>query len=229
MNQYFQKLSSYLIGDHNVVLVFSIYAGIALSLFAAEYYYRDRLIEFPTAMDRYLDAGGNYAFVQVLTGILVLILYRNLNVERKKSDDLLQNILPSEVADELKRENTVKAKRFDQVSILFTDMVGFTKLAQSMSPEELVYDLWGDTINTGSRLESSGIPGEINISGDVYKQVKEVFLCEHRGKIAAKGKGELDMFLVSGFQPRFQKNGDPETPNEFYFRYLESLNQKREL
>ena len=58
------------------------------------------------------------------------------------------------------------------------------------------YDLFGDTINTASRMESSGEPGRINISNSTYQLVKHAIKCEYRGKIHAKGKGELDMYFV---------------------------------
>jgi len=58
------------------------------------------------------------------------------------------------------------------------------------------YDIWGDTVNTASRMESSGDVGKVNISGSTYELVKEKFNCIHRGKINAKGKGEIDMYFV---------------------------------
>ena len=58
------------------------------------------------------------------------------------------------------------------------------------------YDIWGDTVNTASRMESSGEAGKINISGTTYELIKEQFRCEFRGKIPAKNKGEIDMYFV---------------------------------
>jgi class 3 adenylate cyclase len=53
-----------------------------------------------------------------------------------------------------------------------------------------------DTVNTASRMESSGEAGKVNVSGTTYELVKDKFNCIHRGKITAKGKGEIDMYFV---------------------------------
>jgi class 3 adenylate cyclase len=62
--------------------------------------------------------------------------------------------------------------------------------------KKFAYDIWGDTVNTASRLESSGMPGKINISGTTYERIKDSFPCTYRGKIQAKNKGEIDMYFV---------------------------------
>jgi class 3 adenylate cyclase/predicted negative regulator of RcsB-dependent stress response len=222
-----------------------------------------------------------------------LVIYRQRNrisKEKKRSDELLLNILPSEVASELKEKGSADAKHFDQVTVMFTDFKGFTKIAENLTPVELVseihecfkafdniigkygiekiktigdaymcagglpvankthaddvvnaaleiqqfmqqhlaerknsgkeifeirigihtgpvvagivgikkfaYDIWGDTVNIASRMESSGEAGKVNISGATYELVKEKFKCEHRGKVSAKNKGEIEMYYV---------------------------------
>jgi ligand-binding sensor domain-containing protein/class 3 adenylate cyclase len=62
--------------------------------------------------------------------------------------------------------------------------------------KKFAYDIWGDTVNTAARMESSGAVGQVNISGQTYEKVKAHFRCVHRGKIPAKNKGELDMYFV---------------------------------
>lgn len=215
-----------------------------------------------------------------------------ISVERDRSEKLLLNILPSEVAEELKHHGQAQAKKIDQVTVLFTDFKGFTKYSEHVSPENLVedlhesftafdqiminygvekiktigdaymaagglptpnethakdvlaaafdmrdfiekgkakkiknglpyfeirigvhtgpvvagivgvnkfsYDIWGDTVNTASRMESSGEEGKVNISRSSYELVKDLpaYSFEARGKINAKGKGELEMFFV---------------------------------
>ncbi len=70
-------------------------------------------------------------------------------------------------------------------------IVGVTKFA---------YDIWGDTVNTAARMEQNSEAGKINISASTYLLVKDKYHCEYRGKIAAKNKGEIDMYFVSAKQ-----------------------------
>jgi class 3 adenylate cyclase len=225
--------------------------------------------------------------------IFLIVVYRQRNKiskARKRSDELLLNILPSEVAEELKHKGSADAKQFDEVTVMFTDFKGFTQISEKLSPTELVneihtcfkafdniitkhniekiktigdsymcagglpvvnkthaedvvnaaleiqqfmhrhleerkksgkeifeirigihtgtvvagivgvkkfaYDIWGDTVNIASRMESSGEAGKVNISGTTYELVKDKFNCIHRGKIQAKNKGEIDMYFV---------------------------------
>ena len=210
--------------------------------------------------------------------------------ERKRSDELLLNILPEAIANELKSKGKATAKRYDQVTVMFTDFKGFTNIAETLSPEAVVsqldccfkafdeiigkhgiekiktigdaymcasglpvpsenhainmvraaqdmlawmasfqaenrllgmpifemrigihsgsvvagvvgdkkfaYDIWGDTVNTAARMESSGEVGKINISENTYNFVKNNVICTSRGKIEAKNKGQIEMYFV---------------------------------
>jgi class 3 adenylate cyclase len=62
---------------------------------------------------------------------------------------------------------------------------------------KFAYDVWGDTVNTASRMESAGAPGRVNISRATYELVRDLFKCEERGRVEAKGKGEVEMFFVN--------------------------------
>jgi len=68
------------------------------------------------------------------------------------------------------------------------------------------YDIWGDTVNIASRMESNGAPGRVNISSATYNQIKENYQCLYRGKISAKNIGEVDMYFVDSSitKPSFQ-------------------------
>ena len=72
---------------------------------------------------------------------------------------------------------------------------------------KFAFDIWGDSVNFASRMESSGAPNTINISERTYARVKDFFQCEHRGKIMTKDKREVDMYFVRGVQPDLVKDG----------------------
>ncbi len=240
--------------------------------------------------------------IAVLLLIVASIIFNRFRVTRKqkgiiekekrRSDELLLNILPAEVAEELKDKGSAEARHFDLVTVLFTDFKGFTQFSEKLAPAALVaeintcfsafdhimekygiekiktigdaymaagglsdssktpaedviracleiqqfmaeyrqkkeaagdmffeirigvhtgpvvagivgvkkfaYDIWGDTVNTASRMESSGEVGKINISGATYELIRDTFICTHRGNIQAKGKGEIAMYFVEG-------------------------------
>ena len=71
-------------------------------------------------------------------------------------------------------------------------------VAGIVGTKKFAYDIWGDTVNVASRMESAGEVGKVNISGSTYALVKDQFICTFRGKIAAKNKGDIDMYFVDG-------------------------------
>jgi len=234
---------------------------------------------------------GGFAIMVLFAG--VFFAQRNrIKKAKRRSDELLLNILPEETAEELKETGTAKTKSFESITVLFTDFKNFTIASEKLTPEELVaeinhcysafdrivekhgiekiktigdsymcaggipvsnkthpfdvvraglemvkfiednkneriargqpyfelrcgihsgpvvagivgikkfaYDIWGDTVNTASRMESSGGIGKVNISGITYELVKDTFTCTYRGKIEAKNKGVIDMYFVEG-------------------------------
>jgi class 3 adenylate cyclase/ligand-binding sensor domain-containing protein len=71
-----------------------------------------------------------------------------------------------------------------------------TVVAGVVGSKKFTYDIWGDTVNIASRMESSGVPGFVNVSASTYELIKDKFVCQYRGKVDAKGKGKMDMYLV---------------------------------
>lgn len=246
----------------------------------------------------------NIIYASIISLVLILIItigfYRRykfvkrtnhiIEEEKNRSNNLLLNILPEETALELKKNGKVQAKKFESVTVLFTDFEGFTQYAEKLPPEKLVesidyyfskfdtimekynlekiktvgdaymcagglpfptedhaykmtlaaleiarfvdaskelniqtkthfkirigintgpivagvvglkkfsYDIWGDTVNIASRMESNSEPGKINISEYTYQIIKNDFECEYRGEIEVKNKGMMKMYFVN--------------------------------
>jgi class 3 adenylate cyclase len=211
---------------------------------------------------------------------------KELSAEKQTSERLLLNVLPGPIADRLKTGESLIVDRFEAVSVLFADIVGFTAMSARTSPEALVtmlnelfstfdqlaekhglekiktigdaymvvagipqpiadhavaiahmgldmlaaltdystragmnltirvgihtgsvvagvigtkkfiYDLWGDTVNTASRMESTGVPGRIQVSQATYELLRDLFELEERGPIEVKGKGLMPVYLL---------------------------------
>ena len=100
-------------------------------------------------------------------------------------------------------------------------------VAGVIGEKKFAYDVWGDTVNTASRMESSGAAGKINISGATYELVKDFFNCGYRGKVNAKNKGELDMYYVYGIRKELSsdssENSFSSVPNEKFRKLYEEL------
>lgn len=239
-----------------------------------------------------------------------------LKSQMERSDELLLNILPYQTALELKELGKAETRYFEEVTVMFTDFRGFTRIAEQLNPSDLVneidvcfrefdrimerygiekiktigdaymaaaglpvenkshardmvraaldiqaymrkhkaerekwnkpvfeirigihtgpvvagivgskkfaYDIWGDTVNLASRMESSCETGCINISGSTYMHVNEDFTCRYRGEIAAKNKGLVNMFYVEGVNPEAMQNLNFEETRSFILSKLEA-------
>ena len=71
-------------------------------------------------------------------------------------------------------------------------------IAGVIGRKKFIYDLWGDAVNTASRMESHGTPGKIQITESTYDLLKDEFTCEERGTAMVKGKGEMRLWYLVG-------------------------------
>jgi adenylate cyclase len=74
-------------------------------------------------------------------------------------------------------------------------------MAGVIGRKKFAYDIWGDTVNIASRLESNGEAGRINVSQSTYEHIRDHFECEYRGKIPVKNVGGIDMYFVTRPRP----------------------------
>lgn len=225
---------------------------------------------------------------------------KELSEQKTKYEDLLTNYLPKEEFEKLVEKTKDKTQRFKMVTVLFSNILGFTKIADQDNAEQLIDDIdkfhfmfdevvkklhiekiktvgdsyicaggipqknrtnpievvlaafemqqymnsiknsyfaenkkiwdlrmgihtgpvfnnssnnkkrleiWGDTVNIASRMEASGEIGKVNITGLTYELVKDYFLCQYRGKMPVKYKGEIDMYFIEGFRPALSIEG----------------------
>jgi class 3 adenylate cyclase/DNA-binding NarL/FixJ family response regulator len=96
-------------------------------------------------------------------------------------------------------------------------------VAGVIGSKKFTYDLWGDTVNTASRMESSGEPGKVNISSFTWETAKYFFSTTYRGKLPAKNKGDIDMYFVDSILPELSIKGEGLEPNSDFYVLYEKL------
>jgi len=99
-------------------------------------------------------------------------------------------------------------------------------MAGVIGRKKFAYDIWGDTVNTASRMESSGEPGKVNISDSTYEFVKDFFDCDYRGKIAAKNKAPIEMYFVKRIKKELSKDEKGIEPNEKFWELRKQISEK---
>ena len=99
----------------------------------------------------------------------------------------------AEFVDQTKKDEAASEMNFDIRIGINTGPV----VAGVVGTKKFAYDIWGDTVNVASRMESMSEPGKINISENTYALIKNDFDCEYRGEIEAKNRGKLKMYFVN--------------------------------
>ena len=117
-----------------------------------------------------------------------------LNGKPHRADELVKAALEMQTfLGEYKQDRQQRSRPFFEARIgihsgpVVAGVVGFNKFA---------YDIWGETVNLASRMESNGVAGQVNISASTYQKVRHIYRCEHRGKVSAKNLGQVDMYFV---------------------------------
>lgn len=96
-------------------------------------------------------------------------------------------------------------------------------IAGVIGRSKVTYDIWGSTVNMASRMEASGEPGKINITGNTFMLIKDFFICKYRGKMPVKNKGSVDMYFVENFKPQFAESLKELKPNKNFNIQLQLL------
>ncbi len=96
-------------------------------------------------------------------------------------------------------------------------------IAGVIGRSKVTYDIWGSTVNMASRMEASGEPGKINITGNTFMLIKDFFICKYRGKMPVKNKGSVDMYFVENFKPQFAESLKEIKPNKDFYIQLQLL------
>ncbi len=93
-------------------------------------------------------------------------------------------------------------------------------MAGVVGEKKFAYDVWGDTVNTASRMESSGSPGKVNISDSTYDLIKDYFEFTFRGEVEAKNKGKIKMYFIERIKPEYSQDKEGLVPKDSLFHVI---------
>jgi class 3 adenylate cyclase len=94
-------------------------------------------------------------------------------------------------------------------------------MAGVIGSKKFAYDIWGNTVNTASRMEETGEIGKVNVSGITYSYIADYFDCTYRGKIKVKNMAEeIDMYFVNRLKPEFSEDPEGIYPNAEFRKIL---------
>jgi hypothetical protein len=92
-------------------------------------------------------------------------------------------------------------------------------IAGMVGQQKFAYDIWGESVNYASRVESSGEPNRIALSAQTYARIKDFFECEKRVKTHAKVSHKMELYFVKGFTPNLVEDTKQMPPEAFVRRY----------
>lgn len=133
---------------------------------------------------------------------------------RNRSNPINAVLAGLEIQNFMNTLNDVKVLRNEPVWELRLGIHTGPVVAGVVGKKKFAYDIWGQTVNVASRMESAGYVGMVNISETTYHEVKDYFDCVYRGKVQAKNLGDIDMYFVEGIKPDLSIEGKGVFPNE---------------
>jgi adenylate cyclase len=142
---------------------------------------------------------------------------------RNKSNPIDTVLAALEIQKFVEKSNTIKKINNQPIWEIRLGIHTGEVIAGVIGKKKMAYDIWGDAVNTASRMESSGSANMINISGSTYKHVHRYFDCLYRGKIEVRNMGLIDMYFVTGLKHEFRADPEGVVPNSVFRKLLAEI------